>query len=80
MSKKQMAKWKVKVSDDDIVKHDVYQMYTLDWFSKETMTKWEEINNYDKTCSNDSISLKMHTSEASSTMKLNSKCKKPSTM
>ena len=31
----------MKVSNDDIVIHIVEQLYELDWFSEETMTKWE---------------------------------------
>ena len=43
-AKKQLAKWKVSVSDNDIITHVVEQMYESDWFSEETMTKWEETN------------------------------------
>ena len=46
---KQLAKWSMKMSDDDIDIHVVDQMYDLDGFSKETMTKWEEINDSSKT-------------------------------
>ena len=35
----QLAKLKVKASDDDIVIHMVDQMYESDWFSQETMAK-----------------------------------------
>ena len=38
----------IKVSEEDIVIHVISQMYELDWFSEE-MTKWENINNNDKT-------------------------------
>ena len=39
---KQLEKWNVKVSDDDIV-------YESDWFPEETMTIWEEIQDNKKT-------------------------------
>ena len=42
-ARKQMAKWSIKVLDDDIVIHIVHQMYYSDWFSKETMMTWEEM-------------------------------------
>ena len=45
----QLAKWKAKVSNDDTVIHVVNQMYEKNWFSEETMTKWEKINDNDKT-------------------------------
>ena len=45
---KQLAKWKVKVSDDDMVIYVFDSLYESDWFSEETMTKWEEINDNDK--------------------------------
>ena len=40
----QLAKWKVKVSEDDIVIHVVDQICESHWFSEETMTKREEKN------------------------------------
>ena len=46
---KQLAKWSMEVSNDDIVIHVIDQMYNLDWFSEETMTKWEDISNSIKT-------------------------------
>ena len=48
---KQLAKWNVIVSDDDIVIHIINQMYESDWFSKDTMTNWEEIPDNNKTWS-----------------------------
>ena len=45
---KQLTKWNVKVSDDDIVIHVVDQMYNLDCFSEKNMTNWEEVLNKDK--------------------------------
>ena len=50
-TRKQSEKWSVKVSDDDIVIHVVIidQMCEQDWFSKDTMTKWEETNDNSKT-------------------------------
>ena len=47
-AKKQIAKWNVTMLDDDIIIHVVDQMYESDWFSKETMTKWEETNDNTK--------------------------------
>ena len=48
---KELAKWNVKVSYYDIVIHAVDQMYESDWFSKDTMTKWGETQDNDKTWS-----------------------------
>ena len=39
----------MKVFDDNIIIHVVDQMYESDWFSEETITKWEETNNNSKT-------------------------------
>ena len=47
--RKQLAKWSVKVSDNDIIIHVVNQIYESDWFSEEAMTKWEETNDNSKT-------------------------------
>ena len=44
-AQKKLAKSSVKVFYDDIVIHAVDQMYESDWFSEETMTKWDETNN-----------------------------------
>ena len=44
-AKKQLAKWNITISDDDIINHVIYQMHESDWFSYETMTKWEKTNN-----------------------------------
>ena len=41
-ARKQVAKWNVKVLDDDIMINLVDQMYASDWFSEETMMAWEE--------------------------------------
>ena len=48
-AQKQSTQWSLKVSDDNIVIHVVNEMYELDWFSEETMTKWEETNDNSKT-------------------------------
>ena len=48
---KQLTKWNVKVSDDDIVIDVVDQMYESDLFSEDTITTWEEIQDNDKTLS-----------------------------
>ena len=37
-----------KMLDDDIVIHDMDQMYKSDWLSEETMTTWEEIQDNEK--------------------------------
>ena len=37
------------VSEDNIKVHVLDQMYESYWFSKEMMTKWEEIDDNDKT-------------------------------
>ena len=37
---KELAKWNIKVSEDDIVIHVIDQMYALDRLSKATMKKW----------------------------------------
>ena len=42
-SKKKLAKWNAKVSDDDIVNHVVDQVYESD------MTTWEETQDNEKT-------------------------------
>ena len=42
----QLANWNVKVNNDDILIHVVDQMYESDWFSEDTMTKWEETQNH----------------------------------
>ena len=47
--------WNITFSDDDIIIHVVDQMHESDWFSEETMTKWEETNDDTKmwqTCQN----------------------------
>ena len=49
MAQKQLEKQNLTVSDDVIVIHIVDQMYKSDWFSEETMAKWEEINYNNKT-------------------------------
>ena len=59
----QLAKWSMKVSDDDIVIHVIDQMYNLDWFSKETMTKWEEISNSTLQGRDTTWSMDMHRKE-----------------
>ena len=38
-ARKQLEKWSVNMSNDDIVIHMVNQVYKSDWFSKDTMTK-----------------------------------------
>ena len=43
--KKKLAKWNITVSDNDITIHVLDQMNESDWFSKDTMTRWEETNN-----------------------------------
>ena len=43
-AKKQLTKWNVTTLDNIIIIYAVNQMYEYDWFSKETMTKWEENN------------------------------------
>ena len=48
-ARKQLEKCSVKVSDNDFIIHMVDQMYELDLVSKDTMTKWEEINDNSKT-------------------------------
>ena len=45
----QLAKWKVKVSEDNIVVHIADQMNESDFFSEETMTKREKLNYFYKT-------------------------------
>ena len=42
-SQKQLLKWNVKVSYDNIVIHVIDQMYESDLFSEETIIKWEEL-------------------------------------
>ena len=51
-ARKQLAKWKEKVSDDDSIIHIVNQMYKCNWSSKEIMTKWEETKDGSKTWQN----------------------------
>ena len=48
-ARKQLQKWSVNVPDNDIVIYVVDQMYESDWFSEDTMTKWEETNDNKKT-------------------------------
>ena len=48
-ARKQLAKWNVKVSDDDIIIHVVNQMYEPNWFLEETMTAWEDTLDSQKT-------------------------------
>ena len=48
-ARKQLAKWNIKVPDDDIMIHIVDQMYDSDWLSEETMMAWEELQDTDKT-------------------------------
>ena len=48
-ARKQLEKWSVNMSNNDIVIHIVNQMYELIWFSEDTMTKWEESNDNSKT-------------------------------
>ena len=48
-ARKQLAKWNVKVSDNDIAIHVMDQMYELDWVSEEIMTTWAETQDNKKT-------------------------------
>ena len=48
-AKEQLAKWNVKVSDNDIVIQVTDQMYEFDWFSEETMVKWKDTKDNTKT-------------------------------
>ena len=48
-TRKQLAKWIVKVSNDDIVIDIMDQMYESNWFLEETMTTWEESQDNQKT-------------------------------
>ena len=48
-AKRQLAKWNVSMSGNNIVIHVVDQIYESDCFSEEMMTKWEETNENTKT-------------------------------
>ena len=41
-ARKQLQKWSVNVSDNDIIVRIVDQIYKSDWFLENTMTKWEK--------------------------------------
>ena len=49
------------MSDNDIVIHIVNQMFESDWFSEDTMTKWEETNDNRKTWKQCQPFLRKHT-------------------
>ena len=43
-ARKQLQKWIVNVSDNDIAIYIADQMYKSDWFLEDTMTEWKEKN------------------------------------
>ena len=46
--RKQLAKWNVKVPNNNIIIHVVDQIYESDWFSEETMMAWEDTQDFQK--------------------------------
>ena len=67
------------MSNDNIVIHVVDQIYESDWFSEETMTKREEINENEKYGADAKSSLMIHILQGKGTMMQKDKCKTAST-